>query len=45
MDKVEAIVQATGARVVIQHESADIAALPQFPAFLGAPPGARPSTT
>jgi N-acyl homoserine lactone hydrolase len=31
MDKVEAIVRATGARVVIQHEAADIAALPQFP--------------
>jgi N-acyl homoserine lactone hydrolase len=31
MDKVEAIVTAKGARVVIQHESTDIAALPQFP--------------
>jgi N-acyl homoserine lactone hydrolase len=35
MDKIEAIVRATAARVVIQHEAADIAALPQFPAFLG----------
>jgi N-acyl homoserine lactone hydrolase len=34
MDKVEAIVRAAGARVVIQHESADLAALPAFPAFL-----------
>jgi N-acyl homoserine lactone hydrolase len=34
MDKVEEIVRATGARVVIQHEAADIAALPRFPGFL-----------
>ncbi|MGZ6214389.1 MAG: N-acyl homoserine lactonase family protein [Candidatus Limnocylindria bacterium] len=34
MDKVEALVAATGARVVIQHESADIAALPRFPGYL-----------
>ena len=34
MDKVEALVAATGARVLIQHESADIAALPQFPGYL-----------
>jgi N-acyl homoserine lactone hydrolase len=34
MDKVEAIVRSTGARVVIQHESADIAALPEFPNYL-----------
>jgi N-acyl homoserine lactone hydrolase len=34
MDKVEAIVRATGARVVIQHEAADIASLPQFPESL-----------
>jgi len=34
MDKVEAIVSAAGARVVIQHEAADIAALPPFPGFL-----------
>ena len=31
MGKVEALVAATGARVVIQHEAADIAALPWFP--------------
>jgi glyoxylase-like metal-dependent hydrolase (beta-lactamase superfamily II) len=31
MDKVEALVAATGARVVIQHEADDIAALPRFP--------------
>jgi N-acyl homoserine lactone hydrolase len=31
MDKVEALVQATRARVVIQHEAADIADLPRFP--------------
>lgn len=34
MDKVEARVAATGARVVIQHEAADIAALPPFPDYL-----------
>jgi N-acyl homoserine lactone hydrolase len=34
MDKVEALVAATGARVVIQHEAADIAALPRFPDYL-----------
>jgi glyoxylase-like metal-dependent hydrolase (beta-lactamase superfamily II) len=34
MDKVEALVGATGARVVIQHEATDIAALPGFPDFL-----------
>jgi N-acyl homoserine lactone hydrolase len=34
MDKVEALVAATGARVVIQHGAADIAALPRFPDFL-----------
>jgi N-acyl homoserine lactone hydrolase len=34
MDRVEALVAAAGARVVIQHESADIGALPQFPAFV-----------
>jgi glyoxylase-like metal-dependent hydrolase (beta-lactamase superfamily II) len=34
MDKVEALVAATGARVVIQHEAADIAALPRFPEYL-----------
>jgi N-acyl homoserine lactone hydrolase len=45
MDKVEALVAATGARVVIQHESADIAALPQFPAFLGTQPAGRQSAT
>jgi len=31
MDKVEELVAATGARVVIQHEADDIAALPRFP--------------
>ena len=31
IDKVESIVKATGARVVIQHEAADMATLPQFP--------------
>ena len=45
MDKVEAIVRATGARVVIQHQAVDIAALPAFPAFLGTAPGARRSTS
>ena len=44
MDRVEELVAATGARVVIQHEAADIAALPQFPAFLGSAPGAGRST-
>jgi len=34
MDKVEALVAATGARVVIQHEADDIAALPRFPDYL-----------
>jgi glyoxylase-like metal-dependent hydrolase (beta-lactamase superfamily II) len=34
MDKVEALVAATGARVVIQHEAADIAALPRLPDYL-----------
>ena len=31
MDKVEALIAAAGARVIIQHEAADIAALPAFP--------------
>jgi N-acyl homoserine lactone hydrolase len=34
MKKVEAIVRANSAGVVIQHEAADIAALPTFPGFL-----------
>jgi N-acyl homoserine lactone hydrolase len=34
MDKVEALVAAAGARVVIQHEADDIAALPRFPGYL-----------
>jgi N-acyl homoserine lactone hydrolase len=34
MEKLEAIVRATGARVVIQHMAADIAALPRFPDYL-----------
>jgi N-acyl homoserine lactone hydrolase len=34
MDKVEELVAATGARVVIQHEADDIAALPPFPESL-----------
>lgn len=34
MDKVEALVTATGARVVIQHEPEDIATLPRFPDYL-----------
>ncbi len=34
MDKVEALVAATGARVIIQHEADDIATLPQFPDYL-----------
>jgi N-acyl homoserine lactone hydrolase len=34
MDKVEALVATTGARVVIQHEADDIAALPRFPDYL-----------
>ena len=34
MDKVEALVGATGARLVIQHEADDIAALPRFPGYL-----------
>jgi N-acyl homoserine lactone hydrolase len=34
MDKVEALVRATGARVIIQHEAADLAALPSLPNHL-----------
>jgi N-acyl homoserine lactone hydrolase len=34
MDKVEEIVEATGARVVIQHEADEVAALPRFPDYL-----------
>ncbi len=34
MDRVEALVASVGARVVIQHELADIDALPRFPASL-----------
>jgi glyoxylase-like metal-dependent hydrolase (beta-lactamase superfamily II) len=34
MDKVEAIVRASGARVVVQHEADHIAALPRFPDYL-----------
>ena len=34
MDRVEALVTATGARVIIQHELADHASLPRFPASL-----------
>lgn len=34
MDKVEALAAATGARVIIQHEEADIANLPRFPDYL-----------
>jgi N-acyl homoserine lactone hydrolase len=34
MDKVEALVTAVGAHVVIQHQAADIAALPRFPDYL-----------
>jgi N-acyl homoserine lactone hydrolase len=34
MDRVESVVAASGARVVIQHESADIASLPQLPNYL-----------
>ncbi len=34
MDRVEALVATTGARVVIQHELADLASLPQFPSSL-----------
>ena len=34
MDRVEALVTATGARVIIQHEPADHASLPGFPASL-----------
>jgi hypothetical protein len=34
MDKVEALALATGARVIVQHEVADFAALPRLPAFL-----------
>ncbi len=34
MDRVEAIVAATGARVIIQHERADFDSLPRFPAGL-----------
>jgi len=35
MDKVEEIVSANGARVVIQHEADHITALPPFPDYLG----------
>jgi glyoxylase-like metal-dependent hydrolase (beta-lactamase superfamily II) len=34
MDKVEEIVRATGARVIIQHAAEHIAALPRFPDYL-----------
>jgi glyoxylase-like metal-dependent hydrolase (beta-lactamase superfamily II) len=34
MDKVEGLVAEAGTRVVIQHEAADIAALPRFPDYL-----------
>lgn len=34
MDKVEALVAATGARVIIQHDEAEIANLPPFPDYL-----------
>jgi N-acyl homoserine lactone hydrolase len=34
MDKVEKLVSATGARVVVQHEADDIASLPQYPGYL-----------
>lgn len=35
MDRVEALVAAVGARVIVQHEPADFQALPRFPQFLG----------
>lgn len=35
MDRVEALVTAVGARVIIQHEMADIEGLPRFPEYLG----------
>ncbi len=34
MDRVEALIAATGARVIVQHEAADYAALPRPPAYL-----------
>jgi N-acyl homoserine lactone hydrolase len=34
MDRVEALVAASGARVIIQHELTDVASLPRFPASL-----------
>lgn len=34
MDRVEALVAATGARVIIQHELADLESLPRFPSGL-----------
>ena len=34
MDRVEALVRATGARVIVQHERADFDSLPRFPASL-----------
>lgn len=34
MDRFEELAASTGARVIIQHEDEDIAALPQFPAYL-----------
>lgn len=34
MDRVEALVTATGARVIVQHELADFASLPRFPSSL-----------
>ena len=34
MDRVEAILKNTGSRLVVQHDPADFASLPKFPAFL-----------
>jgi N-acyl homoserine lactone hydrolase len=34
MDRVEALMAATGARVIVQHELADIASLPKLPSSL-----------
>lgn len=35
MDRVEELAASVGARVIVQHEPADFAALPAFPQFLG----------
>jgi len=34
MNRVESILKSSGSRLVVQHDPADFAALPKFPAFL-----------